>query len=143
MPRIGLLNMVVGFIFIFLSASAGFFLATEHTRIHIRDNTELLSWWVQLSASAHGHTNLFGMLHILFGLTFPYSVLNLKTKVIQSIGLLLGSFAMSILMFIRALSKPNLEYDALGIVTGVFLSAALISIVLQIFGLMTKCSRIS
>ena len=46
-------------------------------------------------------------------------------------------------MFIRALSKPNLEYDALGIVTGVFLSTALISIVLQIFGLMTKCSRIS
>ena len=79
MPRIGLLNMVVGFIFIFLSASAGFFLLQSIRVFIIRDNTELLSWWVQLSASAHGHTNLFGMLHILFGLTF-YSVLNLKTK---------------------------------------------------------------
>ena len=73
MPRIATGNMLIGFIFIFLSASAGLFLSTEHVRAHVNGGAELTSWWIQLSSSAHGHTNLFGMLHVLLGLTMPYS----------------------------------------------------------------------
>lgn len=138
MPRIAIGNMLIGFIFVFMSASAGFFLSTEHTRAHIEGGQMLNSWWLQLSSSAHGHTNLFGILHVILGLTIPYSFQGKGIRVCQTIGLFMGGFAMSFLMFLRAQGSPSLEYDAIGILIGVCLSAALVSIGIQIAGLSVK-----
>jgi hypothetical protein len=141
MSKISLVNMLLGFVFIFLSASAGFFLSEEFTRAHVMGGTDLNSWWLQLSASAHGHTNLFGIVHIMLGLTFPYSFKNTKIKVIQTIGMTLGSIAMSFLLYYRAGQTPSLEYDLIGILIGVGLTGTLVAIGLQILGISLKLNK--
>lgn len=141
MPRIAIGNMFIGFVFIFLSASAGFFLSTEHTRAHVEGGEMLNSWWLQLSSSAHGHTNLFGVLHVILGLTMPYSFKAKWIRIVQTSGLFLGGIAMSFLMFLRAQSAPTLEYDFVGILIGVCLSASLVAIGLQLAGLAIKSLR--
>ena len=130
--------MFFGFTLILFSASAGFFLSTEHVRAHVEGGAELLSWWMQLASSAHGHTNLFGMLHIMLGLTFPYCASNKVVKLGQTIGLALGSASMGILMLIRAESKPSLDYDIVGVLIGLGLGAAIVSIATQVLTLLMK-----
>ena len=142
MPRISILNFLLGYLFIFLSASGGFFLSEEYTMAHLQGGDDLQSWWLQIAASAHGHTNLFGMLHILLGLTIPYSFKSRKIRVLKTVGLFLGSLAMSFLLYFRAYQKPTLGYDFIGILIGVCLSGALFSIGLQIFGLILKLRRV-
>ena len=141
MPKISLLNMCLGFVFIFLSASAGLFLSTEHVRAHVEGGAELLSWWMQLSTSAHGHTNLFGVLHILLGLTFPYAFKHSGIRLFQTIGLLCGSLSMSFLMYLRALGEPSLEYDLIGIFIGAGLGLSLTAIGLQVLGIGSRLTR--
>lgn len=92
-----------------------------------------------LKKSSHAHTNSFGILHTLFGLTQPYSTLSLKTKAWQTCGLLAGSFTMSFLLFTRSLSLlDQASYDALGWVIGAFLSATLLALASHSFGLLAK-----
>lgn len=141
MPRICLFNILFGFILIFLSSSAGIFLSFDQTRAHLSDEMELLSWWMQLSASAHGHTNLFGMLHVLLGLTMPYAHQGFRLSVAKTVGLGLGSISMSLLMYFKALGQPTLEYDFLGVLIGICLSLALASIALHMLGLAMKLVR--
>lgn len=141
MPRIAILNILIGFTVLFLAAAAGAFLATTITDGFLYDKVILESWAHLLQRSAHGHTNLFGVLHICLGLTMPYSQLSPKTKMVQTAGLSLGTIAMGPLMLIRAAVGPSSEIDLSGIVIGICLSAALLALAIQIFGLSLKLIR--
>ena len=128
MPRLSLLNLFIGFFTLFFAASAGAFLATTTTRSMMQDPSYLTGWAYTLQRSAHGHTNLFGLLHIALGLTLPYSRVGRIWQAYQTLGLLLGTLGMSVLMLVRSQVPPSEEFDFLGLVTGVFLTAALLSL---------------
>jgi hypothetical protein len=138
MPKIGLVNMLIGFSIVFLAAAAGSFIATDITYKFLREQNLSDSWMSLMQKSAHGHTNLFGILHICLGLTLPYSRFKNSFKILQTIGLGLGSFAMSFLMVVRGQIIPSESFDYLGTLIGICLSAALLSIGGQVIGLLWK-----
>lgn len=141
MPRLALFNLLVGFVVLFLAAAAGAFLATTITDGFVHDRVILESWAHLLQRSAHGHSNLFGVLHICLGLTMPYALLSNRIRLLQTIGLCMGTLAMGPLMLWRASLPPTNEYDASGIIIGICLSAALLALGMQIFGLGLKLIR--
>ncbi len=141
MARLGQLNMIIGFAVLFFAASAGSFIAFDITEGFLKDKAILDSWKLLLMRSAHGHTNLFALVHIAFGLTLPYSSLSSKIKALQTVGLGLGTLAMSILMMLRAWQGPTEEIDVIAIVTGGFLSASLCAIASHCYGLLYKWKR--
>jgi hypothetical protein len=138
MPRIAILNFVIGFSVLFVAAAGGAFIANDLTEAFLRDQALLNNWNAVLSRSAHGHTNLFAILHICFGLTIPYSVFSDKTKGIQTAALAAGTFAMGPLMVIRSTMPPSDGLDVLSIVIGIFLSCALAMLFSHACGLLGK-----
>jgi hypothetical protein len=138
MPRVAILNMVIGFAVLFVAAAAGAFIANDLSEAFLRDRELLNSWNAVLSRSAHGHTNLFAILHICFGLTIPYSVLSSRIKKFQTIGLFLGTFAMGPLMIVRASMAPSEGFDPVAILIGIFLSCALAMLFSHAYGLTGK-----
>ena len=135
MPRIGLFNMTLGFLLIFLAASGGAFVAVNATHRFLEG--EIAARWGEvLQASSHGHTSLFGLIHILFGLTLPYSMLSQKTKVLQTVGIAFGALAMGPMMLVRSAFGPSSSYEGVGVVLGVMLSVALGAICIHVYGLM-------
>ncbi|RZA13013.1 MAG: hypothetical protein EOP10_30445 [Proteobacteria bacterium] len=128
MPRISLLNMAIGFSVLFLAACAGAFVSFDMTEAFLKDTTQLHNWQATLLASAHGHTNLFAMLHILLGLTFPYSSLSNRIKAWQTGGLFAGVIAMGPLMMIRASYGPSASLEGMGLLIGALLSLALLTL---------------
>ena len=142
MPKIAILNMIIGFSAIFVSACGGFFLGTEVADTFIHEPENVGSWFLTLASSAHGHTNLFGYLHILVGLTMPYSFLkSSRLQIFQTACIGSGTFAMSFLMFYRSLGEPESSYSVLGILIGICLSLSLVGIFQQIYGLSAKLLR--
>lgn len=135
MPRVAILNMLIGFVVLSLAAAAGSFVATEATEAILKDPTLLNTWGQILRRSAHGHTNLFAMTHILFGLTLPYSGLSSHLKKWQTIGLLCGTIAMSAGMYSQSLGAGSLDASAGSVIVGILLSAALLAIGSHAFGL--------
>ena len=109
MSKIALFNMAFGFAVIAFAAAAGGFIAWDINQIALEGGKEIKEWTMMLRQSAHGHTNLFGMLHILFGLTLPYSYFSLKTKKRQTTGLILGTIAVSVGMFLQSYKGPSLS----------------------------------
>lgn len=138
MPRVAILNMVIGFAVLFVAAAAGAFIANDLTEAFLKDMELLNSWDAVLSRSAHGHTNLFAILHICFGLTIPYSLLSMRVKKLQTVGLFLGTFAMGPLMIIRAGMAPSDGFDPVSILIGLFLSCALAMLFSHAYGLAGK-----
>lgn len=136
MSIVGRWNLIFGFSAILFSACGGFFLATEQSRHFAENAVGDPSWWFALSSSAHGHTCLFGILHVLLGLTFAYSSLGSRFRLLQSICLGSGTFAMSALMIIRSLSKPAIDFDTLGVFIGLFLSLAILSLLIHVYSLL-------
>lgn len=129
MPRIALINMVIGFSVIALAAAGGAFIANDLTRAFLQDIALLNSWDHTVLRSAHGHTNLFGLLHIAFGLTIPYSVLQGRYLLLQTIGLLAGTVAMGPGLIVRSMSLPSGDQDFLGLALGALLSFALLALI--------------
>lgn len=129
MPRLGLINILIGFSVVVIAAFAGVFNALTMTEGFLRDQAILGSWQQVLSNSAHGHSNLFGYLHIFLGLTLMYSVLPETVKRLQTIGLFGGVIAMGPLMLVKAASGPSATTDILSLVIGLLLSLALLSLV--------------
>ena len=139
MPRIALLNILIGFTLIFLASCYGAFLSGDASYAVLLQKDLLNSWGFILRKSAHAHTNFFGILHVLLGLTMPYVKISSKVKKLQTTGLALGAFAMSVLLFIRSYNPPDpLSYDYLGWLLGFFLSCALLSLASHLFGLFSK-----
>jgi hypothetical protein len=133
--------MLLGFLAILFAASAGSFIAFDTTEAFIKDPQLLDSWQLLTARSAHGHTNLFGLIHIAMGLSFPYSVLSSQMKKLQTLGLFAGTFAMSVLMLIRSYVGPAAGIDALDVVIGGCLSCALVAIASHCYGLARKILR--
>ncbi len=128
MSRLSILNMAIGFIVIFFAACAGAFVSFDMTQAFLKDPSLLHSWQTTLLASAHGHSNLFGLLHIGLGLTFPYSPLPLKFKAWQTAGLFAGVVAMGPLMMVRASYGASDSLEGIGLVIGAFLSLSLLTL---------------
>ena len=141
MPRLALWNMLIGFAALFFAACAGAFVATDMTDAFVRDPALLNTWSALIQRSAHGHVNLFCIIHIAFGLTLPYSVLGHRTKLLQTIGLSCGTFAMGPLMLWRAMAVPSEGIDFSGTIIGVFLSASLLALLGQVYALGVKLMR--
>jgi hypothetical protein len=135
MARLGLLNMLIGFVVLTCAAAAGAFVATETTTAILKDPEMLNAWGAILRRSAHGHANLFGMLHIAFGLTLPYSRWQTKTKALQTAGLFAGTAAMGIGLLLRAAWGATEAIDPIEIGVGVCLSAALLALASHAAGL--------
>ena len=141
MSRLALLNMFSGFVVLSLVAAAGSFLATELTEGYLLDPGALESWRLLISKSSHGHTNLFAMIHILFGLTLPYSGLSTRFKVAQTVGLSLGTLAMGPVMMLRAYVGPTNKIDLVEVCLGAMLSAALLALAAHAAGLALRLMR--
>ncbi len=141
MSRLSLLNMFLGFLVIALAAAAGSFIGVEMTQGFLRDPEMLTTWRLTLLRSAHGHTNLFGNLHVLFGLTLPYSILSRRIQILQTIGLFSGVIAMGPLMFVRAHLGPSEQTDSVELLMGIALSLALAAVATHAYGLAGKLFR--
>jgi hypothetical protein len=128
MSRLGLLNIALGFVILFFAACAGAFVSFDLTEAYLRDIAQLHTWRTVLLSSAHGHTNLFGMLHIALGLTLPYSPLTQKHKAWQTCGLLAGVVAMGPLLMIRSAWGPSESLEGIGLAIGALLSLALLTL---------------
>lgn len=143
MPRLGILNMALGFLVLFLAACAGAFVSFDMTEAFLKDASQLHTWQATLLSSAHGHTNLFGLLHIAFGLTLPYSPLASRWKALQTFGLFCGVFAMGPLMMIRSAWGPSESLEGIGLVIGLFLSLALLTLASHSAALLYRFVRAS
>lgn len=141
MPRLGLLNIVIGFFTLFVAACAGAFISFDMTQFFLKDPAQLGSWEITLLKSAHGHTNLFGILHILFGLTLPYSPCSTKIKIAQTCGFFAGVLAMGPLMMIRASFGPTDSLEGVGLLIGAGLSLALLALASHGAALLYKLTR--
>ena len=141
MPRIALVNMIIGFAVLTCTVLAGAFLVSAINDGYLHDRSILESWSHLLQKSAHGHSNLFGILHVVFGLTLPYSVYTQRIKIWQTAGLSLGTFAMGPLLVVRSILGPTIDVDMLGVVVGSFLSLSLISLASHTVGMTLKFLR--
>jgi hypothetical protein len=141
MPKLALINIVIGFWLLFLAAAAGAFIATDLSSTYLADKAFHDTWLTMLTKSAHGHTNLFGLLHICYGLTLPHSPLALKWKSLQTFGLICGSFAMGPGLIIRGYQGPKPVIDPIAIVIGILLSAALAALFSHASALSSKLIR--
>ena len=135
MSQVSLWNILIGFFVVFLAACAGVFLADNMTSHYVYQSSQVLSWEQVIVKSAHSHTNSFGMLHILLGLTLPYSRVSLMVKILQTIALGLGTVAMSVLMMIKSQYPAVMGYDGLGALIGICLSATFMGILSHCYGL--------
>lgn len=142
MGKLSLGNMAFGFWLVVYGSIVGIFLSFEESRAILYQPENLHSWQMSLFRSVHGHTNLFGMLHVLLGLTLPYSKWSEKTKKFQSIGLGLGSLAMGCLLWVKYLSQPSDQLDLLGGLLGLCLSLALVALLSHTVGLLAKINRV-
>ena len=134
--KLALINIIIGFWLIFIASSGGFFIADWQKNLVLNNKfIELLSWWGLIAKSSHGHTNLFGMLHILFGLTLEISTMRIIVKYLQTVAFFMGSLAMSVLLFIRSYHKPTFNEDVLSVIIGFLLSIYLLGILTHIIAL--------
>ena len=139
MSRLSLINFVIGFTVILIASSAGAFIGLEMTQNEIAKIPE--SWGLVLRRSAHGHFNLFGLIHILFGLTLPYSNVSTIIKKWQSIGLFLGTLSMGPGMIYRSTLPPTDDFDLATWIVSLGLSCYLLAMTIHILGLLLKIRR--
>ena len=131
MSRLALVNMVIGFTIIFLSASFGTFIVIELEEL-FRSAPHLVNdWYMTLLQSSHGHSSLLGMIHIMFGLTLPYSRLSATFKFYQTLALIAGSLAMGPILVLRA----TVDNDLLVVISGLLLALFLFAIIFHAFGI--------
>lgn len=141
MSRLAIFNAAFGFLWIALAAMGGSFIAIDITEGFINDPSALSSWQLTLMRSAHGHSNLFGMLHIAFATTLAWSRLSLPIKKAQTVGLVLGSLCMGPLMVLRSYLPVPMGVDLMGILVGVLLTAALLAVASHSYALFARLSR--
>lgn len=141
MSRLALSNIIGGFVVIIFAAFYGVFNAFQMTVGFMRDPTILGSWETTLSQSAHGHSNMFGILLVLFGLTMSYSCYSRPIKLLQSMGLWLGVVGMGPLVWLRGQSGVSESTDMLGICIGLCMSLALLSLIIHVLGMSLKIMR--
>lgn len=138
MPRLSLLNMAIGFFVVFLSSCLGVINSFELTSAFLNDPKALGSWLMTISNSAHGHTALFGVVQILFGLSLSYSRHRVKIKEVQTLCMSLAPIGMGPLLMIRGQAGPSPSTDFLGIAIGICMVSSTLAILWHAFGLVLK-----
>ena len=108
MSKVSLINILIGWIGLVISAFAGVFIASDLSTEFINHSQMSETWKSVIIQSSHGHSNMFSMIHILFGLSLSYSVYTNRTKIIQTI-FFMGIVAMGPLMYLRSNIKPTPE----------------------------------
>jgi hypothetical protein len=141
MPRLGIFNLALGFFLLSLALAGGTFLSFYSTNAFLMDKSLLGSWWFTLARSAHTHASQFGVLHVLFGLSLPYSPWSPRFKMLQTILLGSGSFAMSALLLLRGLGEASSSFDLLGLLIGLGVMGALATLASHCYGLGYKFFR--
>ena len=141
MPRIALLNIIWGFLVLVIAAFMGVFNSFDLTDAFLKGSEVVPQWEQVVFSSSHGHTGFFGILHILVGLTMPYSTLNLRFKKAQTFGLFAGCIAMGPLMTLRAKWGPESSFSPLGMAIGACLSLAMMALIIHTIGLTDKLRR--
>lgn len=134
MSRLAILNMAWGFTLIFIAACGGVFVALNTTETFLQ-GLVTPQWQALLQTASHGHTSLFGVIHILLGLTMPYTRSSDFENRLKTTGVALGSIAMGPLLLIRGVLGPTLSTELNGVLIGVCLSCALLAIAYHAFGL--------
>lgn len=130
--------MIIGFLVIFFSASAGPFLSYYVLDGFILDEKILSSWELWLLRSAHAHTALFGLLQVVFGLTLPYSRISNSFKNWQTIGITCGILAMAIVLPLKSFIIPSNEIHIIDIVFGTLISLFYLAIATHVMGLVMR-----
>lgn len=134
------MNMAWGFTLIFVAACGGVFIALNTTESFIRGPVQP-EWQALLQTASHGHLTLFGVIHVLLGLTIPYTRSSVFENRLKSIGVGLGSLAMGPLLLVRAVMGPTLSTELNGVLIGVCLSCALFAIAYHALGLVLKIGK--
>jgi hypothetical protein len=135
-----LINISLGFFFLFASASGGFFLALL-TQLGLDNDTQLLSSKLYImQKSAHSHTNLFALIHIVFALTLNDSKLSDKIKKYQSYSLVAGTLSMSLMMLLRSFFSK--EIIVIKYTSAIFLCAYLLALLSHCYGVVRKLLRL-
>ena len=133
MPRIALWNLFFGFLLVCIAAAAGPIIANDLTNNFAAQLQDGLphsrDWLTTLQASAHGHLNLFGVLHVITGLTMPHARQTHKVRMFVTAGLGAGALAMGPLLLWRSHVTPAREIDPSGVAIGVLLVFALTALV--------------
>jgi hypothetical protein len=137
MRRIALLNLVIGFFLIFMAACGGAFVALRLTESYL-NGVASPGWEAALQASSHGHTSLFGIIHILIGLTMPYSRSSDQIESLKTFGIFCGSMAMGPLLLVRAALGPTSSTEWSGLIVGTCLSLALAAILFHALSLLRR-----
>ncbi len=140
MSRIALINMAWGFVLIFVAACGGVFVALSSTEAFI-NGPVVPQWQALLQTASHGHVSLFGVIHVLLGLTMPYTRASKFENRLKSAGVALGSMAMGPLLLIRGALGPTLSTELNGLLIGVCLSCALFAIAYHALGLTLKIAQ--
>lgn len=141
MSRLGLLNMAWGFFILIFTGFMGMFNAYSLTDVYLKGREVVPQWEQVLFDSAHGHLGLFGIIHVLMGLTFPYSTMPDLVKRLQTIGLVLGCFAMGPLLVVRGKLGPEVSFSPLGMTIGLCMTLAMMSLIAHLIGLAEKVYR--
>jgi hypothetical protein len=140
MPKLALYNIAFGFAFICIAAAAGAFVSTALTEQFLA-GIQHKDWLLTLKTSAHGHSNMFGMIHILFGLTLPYSKMSLKTKKLQTVGIALGSLAVSAGLLVIGIRGPVPGIHIVEVLNGALLSCALLGLLVHVYGIVLRAQN--
>ncbi len=140
MSRIALVNMAWGFVLIFVAACGGVFVALSSTESFI-NGPGVPQWQSLLQTASHGHVSLFGVIHVLLGLTMPYTRASKFENRLKTAGVALGSMAMGPLLLIRGALGPTLSTELNGLLIGICLSCALFAIAYHALGLTLKIGQ--
>ena len=138
MSKVSLVNILIGWIGLVISAFAGVFIANDLSTEFINHSELSETWKSIILQSAHGHSNMFSMIHILFGLSCSYSDYSNRTKLIQTVMLFLGIIAMGPLLYIRSNIKPTPEMGLVEISIGICLCLCLLSMCSHCLGIASK-----
>lgn len=135
MPRIALWNMFFGFLVVCIAAAAGPLVANELTNAFMAQaeagHAAGRDWMLTIQSSAHGHMNLFGLLHVLAGLTMPSARQSRRTRLFVTAGISAGVVAMGPLMLWRSYLKPARDLDLNGVAIGACLALALLALAIH------------
>ena len=137
MSRMALINITWGFFLIFVAACGGVFVALETTQAFVH-GALTPRWEALLQTASHGHVSLFGVIHVLLGLTLSYTRASVFENKLKTLGVALGSLAMGPFLLIRGALGPTLSTEFNGVVIGVCLSCALFAIAYHALGLFLR-----
>ena len=143
MSKPQLINFIIGYGLLILGVGIGGYVTNQIEESLLYQNpSQLMVLKLAIMKSSHGHTNLFGMLHILVALSFPYLLFPRRMLWWITGGLSLGSFGMSVLL----LTKSFFLFDAkmtgyLSIGIGLCLTGALLAIMTCFVGMVGRLAR--